>query len=72
MLIPVAVSVGVGAWKAHAKTRLIACPHVGDSIEVEGQAVTCERVHITSGTVYVEQTIRFASADEAASYFKKG
>lgn len=71
MPIPVTVVVGIGAWTAHATTKLIACPHIGDTIEVKGHTVTCERVHITDVSVHVEQTIRFQSQEQADTFFEE-
>jgi uncharacterized protein YkvS len=69
-VIKTAVSVGIGHLRASAVVNLIACPHVGDTIEVKGVTVTCDRVHITENSVYVEETYRFASEQEAREYFK--
>jgi len=69
-MIPVHVTVGMGAWIAQAKTKLIACPHVGDSIEVQGKTVMCERVHIDEDAVFVTEVYRFQSAEAAKHYFE--
>jgi hypothetical protein len=63
------VNVGIGMWCAKATVQLIACPHVGDTIDVKGITVTCERVHITRKEVFVEQTVRFSSEEDASQYF---
>ena len=70
-MIPVHVTVGVGGWKAHASVTLIACPHVGDKIEVQGKTVVCESVYITADRVYVDEIYRFQSEDAAKRYFEE-
>jgi hypothetical protein len=64
------VTVGIGGWKASETVDLVACPHVGDTIEVKGITVTCERVHITEKAVFVEEIVRFTSEKSARAYFK--
>lgn len=65
------VTVGIGGWKTTTSVDLIACPHVGDTIDVRGVTVTCERVHISTKCVFVEETIRFPSEQAAKEYFKE-
>ena len=69
-MITVYVSVGIGNWKAAATVSLVACPHVGDFIEVHERIVTCERVTITSQYVYVSETQHFQSEEQAKEYFR--
>ncbi len=68
-MITAYVTVGIGAWTTHKLVSLIACPHVGDSIDVEGVTVMCDRVHITRKAVFIEQTIHFGSEKDAKEYF---
>jgi hypothetical protein len=71
-MIPVYVTVGIGHWTAYAEVELIACPHVGDSIEVRGIDVNCEHVHITAKKVYVREVIKFQSEDALKEYTDAG
>lgn len=68
-MITVHATVGVGMWKTSKTVKLVACPHVGDRILVGEISVTCERVTIGPKAVYVEETIRFASEQDAKEYF---
>jgi hypothetical protein len=65
------VTVGVGAWTTSRTVRLVAAPHVGDFIVVGKNeiSVTCERVTIRQDSILVEETIRFASEQDAKDYF---
>jgi hypothetical protein len=71
-VIPVTVTIGIGGWKVTKEITLIACPHVGDMIDVDDVTVECERVAIGSDMVYVEQTVRFNSEAEADEYLELG
>lgn len=70
--VRVRVVVGVGAWVARTTVVVAACPHVGDRILVAGseRIVICDRVTIGTRDVLVEQTYRFASAEDADEYFR--
>jgi hypothetical protein len=68
-LIKVTVTSGAGAWTAVAEVELVACPHVGDYIEVHGLTVVCDSVYITGKGVIVHEKRRFASEEEATRYF---
>lgn len=59
------VSSGIGAWTATTTVFLVACPHVGDEIDVKGVTVHCDVVVIGSDDVWVRETRRFVSEDGA-------
>jgi hypothetical protein len=64
------ITVGIGAWTTNKTVKLVACPHVGDTIDVADHTILCERVHITLKEVYIEQTVHFQSEAQAKEYFK--
>ena len=59
------VRVGIGAWEASTQVELIACPHVGDQIEVKGETVLCERVLIGRNGVWVYEVRHFPTPEDA-------
>jgi len=69
--IPAIVTVGVGAWVATKKVRLLVAPHVGDSIIVGEHVITCERVEIDRDYVRIYETRRFPSEQDALDFFKE-
>ncbi len=68
-MIKVHVYAGVGSWMTKAVVNLVACPHVGDTIDVNEVTVTCDSVHITKEYVIVQQTIHFTSEEQAKQHF---
>ena len=63
------VEVGIGSWTSCQTVSLIACPHVGDQVLVNGIVVNCERVLIGQDYVRVQETIHFSCAKDAQEYF---
>ena len=71
-MIKVTAIVGIGTWKVQKTVSLVACPHVGDMIDVEGITVTCETVSIGEDVVYVSETVRFSDAEALKEYINEG
>jgi len=69
--IPAIVEVGIGSWTATKKIRLLAAPHVGDSIVVGEHVITCDRVVIDRDYVRIYETRRFPSEQDALDFFKE-
>lgn len=67
-MIRVRVTIGIGQWKITRDAMLVACPHIGDLIEVGDTTIMCERVCICQDKVYVNQTVHFQSPDEMKEY----
>lgn len=72
MSIKVKATIGIGGWTISNTTQLCTCPHAGDIIEIDGVAVTCERVYIGKKDVHVRETVRFQAESDMDEYVKLG
>lgn len=70
-VLNVKVTVGVGAWTATTTVKLVACPHVGDSVIVGEDVVACDRVRIGWDLVEVFDKSRFSSEKDAQDQQRK-
>ena len=67
--VSVEVTVGRGGWTTTRVVSLIACPHVGDYIDVLDQTIACDTVIISGQKVYVRSKRDFISEQQAKDFF---